>query len=217
MKPEPAQRSQRKKPPVFVAIVGGSGAGKTWLTQKLQRLLAGKATRVSLDDFYRDRSHIPAIRRARINFDNPRAIDWESLEKTLSHLRSNQPAPLPCYSFKTHCRLRTEKVLQPKSIILVDGLWLLRRPALRRSFTLRVFIDCPTQVRLQRRLTRDLVSRGRTRTSVQKQFRETVQPMHARFVAPQKRWADVILPADFDEGDMRELAERLKRLIRQPR
>src|SRR3954471_7069720 len=105
MKPEPAQRSQRKNAPLFVAIVGGSGAGKTWLTRKLQRLLPGKATRISLDDFYRDRSHIPAIRRARINFDTPGAIDWESLEKTLSHLRSNLPTPLPCYSFKTHCRL----------------------------------------------------------------------------------------------------------------
>jgi uridine kinase len=194
----------------MVAIVGGSGAGKTWLAEKLQRTFGTMGTRISLDDFYRDRSGLSAARRAKINFDNPVAIDWASLETALNHLQNNQSTPLPCYDFKTHCRLTRKKILQPKPIVLVDGLWLLRRPRLRGLFDLKIFVECPSQTRLQRRLIRDLVLRGRTAASVREQFRDTVEPMHAKFVAPQKRWADIVLPADFGEHEVRCLTEAIK-------
>ncbi|MEY2466948.1 MAG: uridine kinase [Verrucomicrobiota bacterium] len=202
---------KKNKPrPLMVAIVGGSGAGKTWLAEKLLRAFRTMAIRVSLDDFYRDRSGLSAARRAKINFDHPVAIDWASLETALNRLRNNHSTPLPCYDFKTHCRLTREKILQPKPIVIVDGLWLLRRPRLRGLFDLKIFIECPSQTRLQRRLIRDLVLRGRTAASVREQFRETVEPMHAKFVVPQKRWADVVLPADFGEREVQRLADAIK-------
>jgi uridine kinase len=201
------------RPPLLVAIAGGSGAGKTWLADKLQAALGGKATRLSLDNFYHDRSHVAPERRARINFDHPRAIDWTELEQVLHNLLNGRSARMPRYDFKTHSRIGHGTAVQPNRIILLDGLWLLRRPGLRRLFDLRIFVACPTPLRLRRRLNRDLRSRGRTSDSVRRQFRETVEPMHVRFVAPQERHADVVLKNGFGKRDVAELAERLKTML----
>lgn len=177
----------------LVAIVGGSGAGKTWLAGKLHRLLREHAARLSLDDFYRDRSHLSAKQRERVNYDHPRAVDWRCLERVLSDCRAGRPTRLPRYDFRTHTRIAPLAPWQPKPIVLVEGLWLLRSGAIRRLFDLRIFIDCPERVRLHRRLVRDVHHRGRDAESVRGQFRRSVAPMHHRFVAPQKRWANIVL------------------------
>jgi uridine kinase len=201
---------------LLVAIVGGSGSGKTWLAEKLQAALPGKTARLSLDDFYRDRSHLSAARRAKLNFDHPRAIDWAAVERVLRDLLAGRPARVPCYDFKTHCRLRRSRILGPRPIILMDGLWLLRRPALRRLFALRIFLDCPAHTRLQRRLSRDLLSRGRTRASVEEQFRTSVEPMHVKYVAPQSRRADVVLRQGFGPPEIEKLAAQLRAQFASP-
>src|SRR5262249_51175023 len=108
--------------------------------------------------------------------------DWVGLDRTLGTLLAGRPAQIPCYDFKTHSCLPQTKVLHPKAIILVDGLWLLWRPVLRPLFTLSVFLDCPTRTRLSRRLARDCRARGRTGESVKEQFRATVEPMHLKYV-----------------------------------
>jgi uridine kinase len=196
--------------PLFVAIVGGSGAGKTWLAKKLQAALNPDAARLSLDDFYRDCSRIRPERRERINFDNPRSIDWPVVERVLHDLRAGRAARLPCYDFKTHCRLEQKNTLAHKPVVLVDGLWLLHRRSLRRVFALKIFVDCPVRTRRGRRLLRDLRSRGRTRASILEQLQNTVEPMHTRFVAPQQKWADVVLRHNFGPRDVRRLAEQLR-------
>ena len=196
--------------PLFVAIGGGSGAGKTWLAKKLQAALDPEAARLSLDDFYRDCSRIRPERRERINFDNPRAIDWPGMEKVLNDLRAGRAAHLPCYDFKTHCRLSRKNTLAHKPVVLVDGLWLLHRRSLRRVFGLKIFVDCPARTRRGRRLMRDLRSRGRSRASILEQLQNTVEPMHARFVAPQQKWADVVLRHNFRARDVRRIAEELR-------
>jgi len=199
--------------PVLVAIVGGSGSGKTWLAQRLQALFARCAARLSLDDFYLDRSHLSAARRARLNFDHPRAIDWQCLECALQELSAGRQAQIPDYDFASHCRRRRMRVLQPKPLILLDGLWLLRRRALRRLFRLSIYLDCPTRTRLRRRLARDVLSRGRMRTSVCEQFWATVEPMHARYVAPQSLWAELVFIKTCTSRDIQKLAERIGQLL----
>lgn len=201
---------KKKCPTILVAIVGGSGSGKTHLAEKLCAALPGDALRISLDDFYRDRSRLAPGRREKLNFDHPRAIDWESLLKVLEQLTAGRAAVSPCYDFATHCRAGQPRMIPAKPIIIVDGLWLLRRSSLRRLFELKIFIDCPTQTRWRRRLARDVASRGRTRESIREQFWNTVEPMHERFVAPQRRWADLVLKHDFSEQDARQLAEQLR-------
>jgi uridine kinase len=194
----------------LVAIVGGSGSGKTWLAEQLHRELGKEVSRISLDDFYRDRSHLSLARRSRVNFDHPRSIDWNGVRTVLTACRRGQPVRAPRYDFSTHACLGWRPVWRPKRLVLVEGLWLLRAPAVRRLFDLRVYIDCPESLRFQRRLDRDGKERGRTRESIQEQFFGQVAPMHERFVAPQKRWADVVLGAEMGAPDVRRIAEELR-------
>ncbi len=202
--------------PLLIAIAGGSGSGKTWLAERLAAALEPLAERISQDDFYVDRSHVAESRRVSINFDHPRAIDWVALEAVLQRLLKGESAELPCYDFKTHCREKRTRRIEPRPVILLEGLWLLRRPALRRLFDVKVFIECPAPTRLRRRIERDMASRGRTRASVEQQFCETVEPMHQQFVAPQKCWADVVLPHDFNEHDATQLAARIRKALAGP-
>jgi uridine kinase len=192
--------------------VGGSGSGKSWLSEKLQAALGRRAGRLSLDDFYRDRSHLSPLRRSKLNFDNPRAIDWVRFESALRALAANKPAAIPCYDFTSHCRLKRLKWLKPSPIVFVEGLWLLHRPALRRWFALSIYLDCAKPLRLRRRIERDQLSRGRTKTSILEQFRQTVEPMHRMHVAPQKRWATIVL-REPRPADVKQLSERLRRLM----
>jgi len=191
--------------PKLIAIVGGSGSGKTWLAEKLALALSPHAARLSLDDFYRDRSHLSAACCARVNFDHPRAIDWPAVERALYDLLGNRATHVPCYDFATHSRLRRTRLLKPKPIILIDGLWLLHRPSLRRLFALSIFLDCPARTRLRRRLERDLQSRGRTRASILRQFHSMVEPMHKRYVASQSQHADIVLTRSCGDREIQTL------------
>jgi uridine kinase len=197
--------------PLLVAIVGGSGSGKSWLAGELAGVLGRRAACLSLDDFYRDRSHLPAARRARINYDHPRAIDWPEAERVLRDCAAGRPTLVPSYDFGTHSRRATRKLFRPRPIILVEGLWLLRRRSWRGLFGLSLYLDCPARVRLARRLARDARARARTRASVLEQFKKTVEPMHRRFVEPQARLADIVLLGGWGKAEVGRLAARLRK------
>lgn len=197
----------------LVAITGGSGAGKTWLAGQLHNLLGEKAGRLGLDSFYRDWSHLPPSRRDRVNFDDPEAIEWPLVERALQSCASGRPASVPRYDFRTHCRTAATETCHPRPVMLVEGLWLLHRPAVRRVFDLKIFIDCSEKLRLQRRLARDQAERGRNPAGVRRQFRVAVAPMHRRHVAPQARWADVVLHQPYSDADIRQLHESLWGLL----
>lgn len=199
--------------PQLIAVVGGSAAGKGWLVRRLCQLLGDGAAHLQLDDFYRDRSHLPVARRARANFDVPQAIDWEWARRVLHACCAGEPAELPAYDFATYSRLATGRPWNPRPIVFVDGLWLLRPPAIRRLFDLKIFLDTPTDLRRRRRLQRDVAERGYSPEAVQQRLRTLVEPMHARYVEPQKRWADVILAQPFQDGELRLLADRIWRLV----
>jgi uridine kinase len=207
--PPPAKPAK----PLLVGIVGGSGAGKSWLADQLAAALGAAAARLSLDDFYRDRSHLAPSRRTRVNFDHPRAIDWPCLERVLDDLEAGRRARAPRYDFATHCRLREWRELDPKPVLLMDGLWLLHRRSLRRRFALTLFLECESETRLRRRLDRDLASRGRTRESIIDQFRRVVEPMHRRFVAPQGKRAGLVLGESVGAREVLELRNRILKLL----
>jgi uridine kinase len=200
---------KRKPAPLLVAIVGGSGAGKSWLADQLQSILGTKSARISLDDFYRDRPGLSPARRARINFDHPRAIDWPLVERVLRDCLAWRMTRVPQYDFKTHARLPHSHIFRPKPLILVEGLWLSRNPRLRRLFGASIYIDCPAKVRLIRRQARDSSLRGRSVESIRRCFRETVEPMNARFVTPQARRADILLKTPITGADVRRVGAQL--------
>jgi uridine kinase len=200
----------------MVGIAGGSGVGKSWLAKRLKAALGAEAVRFSLDDFYLDRSHLSPERRARLNFDHPRAVDWKAFAQAMAALGSGEAAKIPCYNFATHCRQRRVRVIEPRPVVVVDGLWLFRNPVILRSFDVRIFLDCPVAVRLARRLERDVQNRERTAQSVREQFMKTVEPMHRRFVAPQKRVADFKFDGEVRSKDLRRVLELIRRMMNPP-
>jgi uridine kinase len=200
------------QPPLFVAIVGGSASGKTWLSEKLAARLGGKVTRLSLDSFYRDRSHLPPGIRARLNFDHPRSIDWTEFKHVLRDFCEGCATRVPVYDFKTHSRLGYARMSKARPICLIDGLWLLLRPSIRAFFTLRIFLECPIQSRLRRRVRRDRHMRGRSNKSVHAQFWNTVEPMHKTYVLPQRKWADLVLHGTWGEREVEQVAVAVRSL-----
>lgn len=173
----------------FIAVVGGSGSGKTWLAEELAGEFGDQAAHLGLDHFYRDLGHLPGPEREGVNFDDPAAIDWDELRRALESLERGEVARVPVYDFAEHVRKDGAVELASRPLIVLDGLWLLHPMWLREKFALSVFIDCPEEVRLHRRLERDVLARGRTEESVRRQFAEHVQPMHTRFVEPQRELA----------------------------
>jgi uridine kinase len=197
----------------IVGIVGGSCAGKTWLADRLQKTFRLRAARLSQDDFYLDRSYLSRTRREKLNFDHPRAIDWPRLESVLSKWAGGETVSVPRYDFVTHGRLPAEAALRPAPVIIVEGLWLFRRSSLRRLFTLKVFIRSSNELCVERRLHRDILERGRTRQQVLEQLHRHTLPMFDRFVAPQEKWADVVLNAPICADDVENLAAVLQERI----
>jgi uridine kinase len=195
--------------PHIVGIAGGSCAGKTWLADRLQRHLGSQAVRLCLDSFYRDQSHLSPARRARLNFDRPEAIDWKRVEAVLSDFLRGRSTAVPRYDFVTHGRLGDELVLRPAPILIVEGLWLFRRPAVRKLFGLKIYIRSTKDLCTERRVRRDTQERGRTPQQVHEQLHRHTLPMFERFVAPQEKWADVIMDAPIGEHDVPSLADRI--------
>jgi uridine kinase len=193
----------------IIAIVGGSGAGKSWLVTQLCRLIGDQACRLSLDDFYRDRSHLPPARRARLNFDVPHAIDWTGAAEVLRHGRLGLPAQVPQYDFATFSRRPEAHAWEPRPIVFVEGLWLLRPPELRPLFDFSIYLDTPAELRGKRRLARDTAERGYAEAAVRRRLLESVLPMHGRYVEPQKRWADLVLAQPYRATEVKSLADHL--------
>ncbi|HUR58080.1 MAG TPA: uridine-cytidine kinase [Opitutaceae bacterium] len=201
------------QPSLLIAIVGGSGAGKGWVVERLCRLLGERAAGLQLDDFYRDRSDLPLARRARLNFDVPQAIDWESAVRTLRECRAGLPTRVPRYDFATYSRVGDEPTWLPRPVVFVDGLWLLHPPEVRELFDLTIYLDTPPELRRQRRLTRDVSERGYCAEDVERRLRTAVAPMHNRYVEPQKKHADLVLAQPFAERELLGLAGRLWTLL----
>ena len=198
----------------LVAIAGGSGSGKTWLADALRRRLRGSAALLSIDDFYRDLSHLTPARRARVNFDSPAAIDWRAFESALQAIADGDAPELPLYDFSRHTRAEKGRRWRPRRIVIVEGLWPWVRGRLRRLFALRLYRTADADLRLARRLHRDVRERGRQPADITRQWRTQVEPMYARHVAPQRHHAHAILDAKLKPAEIAAWARRIRELNR---
>lgn len=180
--------------PFTVAVAGGSGSGKTTLARELAaRLGPERCAVLDHDSYYRDLSHLSPQERAAVNFDHPESLENGLLADHIEALRRGEPIERPRYDFANHSRLFATVRVEPRAVILCEGILLLAVPELRSAFDLRVFVDVPSDVRVLRRLERDIVERGRTVHSVVDQYLRTVRPMHETFVEPARATADLVL------------------------
>jgi uridine kinase len=181
--------------PLVIGIAGGSGSGKTTVAQEiLQRVGPDRIAFLQHDSYYKDLSGLPPTQRAEVNFDHPNSLETELLTEHIATLRDGRPVEVPIYDFSTHSRTTQTFTVQPRRVILVEGILIFTEAALREMFDVKIFVDTDSDLRLIRRLERDIAERGRTVQSVIKQYQTTVRPMHLEFVEPSKRYADVIIP-----------------------
>lgn len=189
--------------PVLIGVAGGSGSGKTTVSQAiLERVGRERIAYVQHDAYYRDRSHLPFEERVRINYDHPDSLETDLLVAQLQALRAGRAIDVPQYDFAQHVRKAETRRVEPRAIILVEGILIFVDRALRELFDIKIFVDTDADLRFIRRLERDIAERGRTMESVIAQYQETVRPMHLEFVEPSKRYADVIIP----EGGFNQIA-----------
>jgi uridine kinase len=181
--------------PFIIGVAGGSSSGKTTISERLVELTGPEhVSLIELDSYYLDRSDEPPEERRVLNYDHPDAFDWPLLNEHLAALAAGASAPVPIYDYALDNRSGRVRIVEPAKIIVVDGILVLWDRDLRERFDLKIFVDTAADVRLIRRLRRDIAERGRTAESIIDQYLATVKPAHERFIEPSKRYADVIIP-----------------------
>jgi uridine kinase len=180
---------------VIIGVAGGTGSGKTTVVRALvEKLGSSDVAVIQHDSYYRDRSHLPPTERESINYDHPDALESSLLVTHLNQLSQGYPIKVPMYDFATHTRKPETKRIEPRQVIIVEGILIFADPPLRDLMDIRIFVDTDDDVRFIRRLERDITERNRTVWSVIQQYLDTVKPMHLEFVEPSKRYADLIIP-----------------------
>ena len=178
-----------KKPARIIGITGGSGSGKTRLANYLFRALRGRAALISHDWYYRDRAGMPEEERQKVNFDHPNALETSVLVKHLQALSAGREVPTPRYDYATSSRLKETVPMGGAAIILIEGLFILHEERLRRLLELSVFVDVPADIRLVRRIRRDVIDRGIPVGETLRLYERFVRPMHERYIEPSARYA----------------------------
>src|SRR3954451_8954449 len=178
-----------------LGIAGGTGSGKSTVAERLLTALGQQAiVLIDHDAYYRDRSSLSEGERLRLNYDHPDAIETDLLVAHLTDLRAGRAAQIPQYDFRQHVRRPETRRIDPAPVVIVEGILVLAEERLRAQMDLKLFVDTDADIRLMRRLERDIEQRGRTFTQVRQQYNTTVRPMHLAFVEPSKRFADLIIP-----------------------
>ena len=202
--------------PLVIGIAGGSGSGKTTVAQQiLERVGPSRIAFLQHDSYYKDLSGLPPVQRAEVNFDHPESLETELLIAHVEELRNGRPIQVPIYDFAHHSRTDQTFTVQPRGVIIVEGILIFAEPALRRLFDVKIFVDTDSDLRLIRRMQRDISERSRTVESVIKQYVSTVRPMHLEFVEPSKRYADVIIPeGGFNTAALDMVVARIEALLK---
>ena len=178
-----------------LGVCGGTGSGKTTIAEAISHALGpDNAVIIHQDSYYLDRSLLPSDDRDRINFDHPSAFDWKLFRRQIRALRDGRPIEKPLYNFHTHLRMPETTTVEPRPVLIIEGILVFDDPELRDMMDIKVYVDADADVRFIRRLDRDVRERGRSLESIVDQYLTTVRPMHLQFVEPSKRYADIIIP-----------------------
>ena len=209
-------------PLLIIGVAGGTGSGKSTVARNIVAALpVEQVSIIDHDSYYRDRSELSAEERAALNFDHPDSLDTELLITQLRMLREGRTIEVPQYDFKTHARSKETRRITPTPIVVVEGILVFVEAALRALMDMKIFVDTDADIRVFRRIRRDIEHRGRTFQSIRDQYYRTVRPMHLMFVEPSKRWADLIIPEGGDNRVALDLVvSKLRNIIdraREPR
>ena len=177
-----------------IGIAGGTGSGKTTIAHNIAEVVGSAVVLLDHDAYYRDLSDVSAEDRSKINFDHPDALENELLLEHLLKLKSGQSIEKPVYDFATHMRKAETVRIESAPIVIVEGILPLAIPELRKALDIKIFVDTAADIRLIRRIRRDIEQRGRSFNSIRQQYYETVRPMHQAFVEPSKQYANLIIP-----------------------
>ncbi|MCG8571850.1 MAG: uridine kinase [Spirochaetes bacterium] len=180
---------------IFIGIAGGSASGKTTIAQEIIKPFKKQELVIlEQDAYYKELSHLTLEERKKANFDHPNSVDIELLVHHIAQLRNGNSILKPIYDFTRHTRKPESIEIQPTSIIVVDGILIFAIPEIRKLFDIKIFVDTDSDVRLLRRISRDITERGRAFESIKEQYLNTVKPMYEEFIEPSKRYADIIIP-----------------------
>ncbi|MCC5911479.1 MAG: uridine kinase [Clostridiaceae bacterium] len=189
--------------PILIGIAGGTGSGKSTVANAIFKSQPEKNIAIiQQDSYYKDQSHLTLEERINTNYDHPLAFDTELLIKHLDMLLQNKAINKPIYDFERHTRKEETEIVQPRDIIILEGIMILDDPNTRKMLDIKIFVDTDADVRIIRRIVRDIKERGRTLDSVISQYLTTVRPAHLQFVEPNKKYADIIIP----EGGFNQVA-----------
>ncbi|MAS34314.1 MAG: uridine kinase [Anaerolineaceae bacterium] len=204
--------------PVTIGVAGGTGSGKTTISNALlTRIGEHHIAYLPHDTYYKDINHIPLHERRIRNFDHPESLDTHLMIANIKELQEGKSTEVPIYDFREHKRLPQTRTIGPQPIILVEGILIFAEPELVPLFDVKIFVDTDADVRFIRRLQRDITERGRTVDSVIDQYLKTVRPMHLQLVEPSKRYADIIVPeGGFNTVAIDLLADRIRNMLHSP-
>ncbi|MDH3261031.1 MAG: uridine kinase [Acidimicrobiia bacterium] len=202
--------------PLVIGVAGGSGSGKTTISNAIvEQIGPDQVALVEHDAYYREYGSLPLEERAKVNFDHPDSLETELLIEHLRSLINGQPIEKPVYDFTTHSRLPQTVTVKPKPTIVVDGILVLMEKELRELMDLKIYVDTDSDLRVLRRLQRDIEERDRTLDSVITQYLSTVRPMHLQFVEPSKRYADIIIPEGYNRQAVATVMGMVREYLRQ--
>jgi len=197
-------------PSFVIGIAGGTGAGKTTVARNVADAVGESVTRIPVDNYYEDHSHLEFEERKSINYDHPSAFEWELLRAHFSRLCAGESVEMPQYDFEIHNRTDERVAVTPSEILVLEGIFALYDDAILEMLDLRVYVMTDADVRILRRIERDVVDRGRDLEGVIEQYLETVKPMHEQFVAPTRKHADIIIPEGANRMAVDLLIEKIE-------
>ncbi|WP_227354078.1 uridine kinase [Haladaptatus salinisoli] len=201
-------------PSFVIGIAGGTGAGKTTVAREITADVSDSVTRIPMDNYYEDLSHLDFEERAEVNYDHPSAFEWELLRDHLDSLLSGQAIEMPQYDFSIHNRKDEFVTVEPTDVVIVEGIFALYDAEVNEMLDLQVYVETDADVRILRRIERDVVNRGRGLEGVMEQYLSTVKPMHEQFVEPTKKHADIIIPEGANRVAVGLLEEKVRAEIR---